>query len=80
MRTRHRALRRMVELTKEDLSDAQSVRVAIPHADALEEALRLREALEAELNCIETHVVEVASSLTVHGGPGLVGVIAHVQE
>lgn len=80
VRTRSRALQRMVELITNDLGGASSVRLAIPHAEALEEALQLREQLETELNCVETHVVDLACSLTVHGGPGLIGVVAYGEE
>jgi DegV family protein with EDD domain len=80
VRTRSKALKRMVELILRDLGQARSVRVAIAHAEALEEARSLGEQLEAMLNCIETHIVDLACSLTVHGGPGLVGVIAYGEE
>jgi len=80
VRTRGRALQRMVELIMEDLAGARSVRLAIPHVEALEETRWLGEQLEAVLNCVETHIVDLACSLTVHGGPGLVGVIAYGEE
>jgi len=80
VRTRGKALKRIVELITEDLAGARSVRLAIPHAEALEEARWLGEQLEVALNCVETHIVDLASSLTVHGGPGLVGVIAYGEE
>ena len=80
VRTRGKALKRMVELIMEDLAGAGSVRLAIPHAEALEEARWLGDQLEAVLNCAETHIVDLACSLTVHGGPGLVGVIAYGEE
>jgi len=59
------------------MAGAESVRLAIPHAEALEEAQWLGEQLEAALNCVEIHVVDLASSLTVHGGSGLVSVDAY---
>lgn len=80
VRTRPKALRRMVELVTQGLSGATSVRVAIPHAGALEEAQQLQEELKSALNCVETHIIDLALSLTVHGGPGLVGVIAHPED
>jgi len=80
VRTRSRALKRMEDLIVEDLAGARSVRVAVVHADAMEEAKWLREQLEAVLNCVETHVVDLACSLTVHGGPGVVGVLGYGEE
>ena len=80
VRTRDKALKRIVELITGDLTGAGSVRLAIPHVEVPEEALRLGEQLKAALNCVETHIVDLACSLTVHGGPGLVGVIAYGEE
>jgi DegV family protein with EDD domain len=80
VRTRRKALKRMVDLITEDLAEARSVRLAVVHAEALEEARSLSGQLRATLNCVETHIVDLASSLTVHGGPGLVGIIAYGEK
>jgi DegV family protein with EDD domain len=80
VRTRSKALKRTAELIAEDLAEARSVRLAVAHAEAFEEARSLGGQLEATLNCVETHIVDLASSLTVHGGPGLVGAIAYGEE
>jgi DegV family protein with EDD domain len=80
VRTRSKALKRMVDLVREDLASAKTVRVAIAHAQALEAARWLDERLEETMNCVETHIVDLACSLTVHGGPGLVSVIAYGEE
>ncbi len=80
VRTRSKALKRITELIAKDLAGARSVRLAIVHAKALEEARSLGEQLGAMLNCVETHIVDLALSLTVHGGPGLVGAIAYGED
>jgi DegV family protein with EDD domain len=80
VRTRSKALQRIVDLTADDMAGAASVRLAIPHAQALDEARWLGEQLESRLNCVETHIVDLACSLTVHGGPGTVVAIAYGED
>jgi len=37
----------------------------------------LRKRVERTFNCDEIHVVDLACSLTVHGGPGIIGLISY---
>ncbi len=77
VRTRGKSIDRLVELTAEAVGTTQPVKLAISHAqvDAEAEALRVR--LERTFNCEEMHVVDLACSLTVHGGPGVIGIISY---
>jgi len=77
VRTRSKSIDRLVELTAEAVGTTQPVKLAISHAqvDAEAEALRVR--LERTFNCEEMHVVDLACSLTVHGGPGVIGIISY---
>jgi len=77
IRTRGKALERMGNLVAQDLATAKSVRLAVAHAQVPEEAQQLRQRLEGMLPCVEFHTVELASSLTVHGGPGVIGVMGY---
>jgi len=77
VRTRSKALERLVELTVEAVGTSNPVKVAIIHAEVPTEAEALRERLERTLNCEEMHVVDLACSLTVHGGPGIIGIISY---
>ena len=77
VRTRGKALDRLVELTGEAVGTTQPVKLAIPHAQADAEAEALRARLERTFNCEEMHVVDLACSLTVHGGPGIIGIISY---
>jgi len=77
VRTRGKALDRLVELTAEAVGTSEPVKLAIAHAEAHDEAEALRARLEETFNCDEMHVVELACSLTVHGGPGIIGIISY---
>ncbi len=77
VRTRGKALDRLVELTAEAVGTTQPVKLGIPHAQADAEAEALRARLEKTFNCEEMHVVDLACSLTVHGGPGTIGIISY---
>ena len=77
VRTRSRALDRLVESLVGAVGPRDPVNVAVVHARALEEGHRLLERLKAALNCRETLFAELVASLAVHGGPGVVGVFAY---
>lgn len=77
VRTRNKAIDRMVELTAEVVGTTEPIKIGIPHAEAPTEAEELRERLERTFNCDEMHVVDLACSLTVHGGPGVIGLISY---
>ncbi len=77
VRTRGKALDRLVELTAEAVGTAEPVKFGIPHAEVPDEAEKLRQRLESTFNCDEMIVVDLACSLTVHGGPGVIGLISY---
>jgi len=77
VRTRSKAIDRMVELTAEAVGTTEPVKIGIPHAEVPAEAEKLRERIERTFNCDEIHVVDLACSLTVHGGPGIIGLISY---
>jgi DegV family protein with EDD domain len=77
VRTRSRALDRLIELLVEAVGTDGPVNVAVVHARALEEGQRLLERLKSTLNCREALFDELVASLAVHGGPGVVAVFAY---
>lgn len=77
VRTRGKAIDRLVELTAEAVGTTEPVKLAIPHAEVPDEAEALRKRLESTFNVDEMHVVPLACSLTVHGGPGIIGIISY---
>ena len=77
VRTRGKALDRLVELTAEAVGTTEPVKLGIPHAQAPAEAEELRQRLESAFNCDEMHVVDLCCSLTVHGGPGVIAIVSY---
>ncbi|MFZ5919368.1 MAG: DegV family protein [Chloroflexota bacterium] len=79
VRTRVRALDRLVELLVEAVGTHDLVNVAVVHARAAQEGRELLERLKTTLNCCEIMFDELVASLAVHGGPGVVGVFVYRQ-
>ena len=77
VRTRGKAIDRLVELTAEAVGTTEPVKLAVIHAEVPAEAEELRRRLERAFNCDEMIVVNLACSLTVHGGPGIMGIISY---
>ena len=77
VRTRSKAIDYMIELTAEAVGTTEPVKIGLPHAEVPDEAEELRKRLESTFNVDEMHVVPLACSLTVHGGPGIMGIIAY---
>jgi DegV family protein with EDD domain len=77
VRTRKRALNRLIDLLVEEMGQRDPVNVAVVHARALEEGRQVLERLQTVLNCRETLFADLVASLAVHGGPGIVGAFAY---
>jgi DegV family protein with EDD domain len=75
VRTRRRALGRLVELFRQDRPAEQ---VAVMHAQAPEEAAELRQRVLAEVEGGEVETSQIGPVLGTHVGPGAVG-IAYVK-
>jgi len=76
VRTRSRVVKRMVGLMQERVGQ-QPIRLAVVHAQAPEAAQNLLAQATSLLNCTETIITPLATSLAVHFGPGTVGLVAY---
>jgi len=76
VRTRSKAIDRLVELTAEAVDRTAPLSLSVIHAEVPDEAEALRARLESEFDCREMHLVPLACSLAVHGGPGIIGIIS----
>jgi DegV family protein with EDD domain len=76
VRTRSKAIDRLVELTAQAAGTTEPVDLAVIHAEVPKEAQALRARLEKQFECREMHLVPLACSLAVHGGPGILGIIS----
>jgi len=77
VRTRSKAIDRLVELTEEAVGTTEPVKLAVTHAQTPDEAEELRQQLESTFNCDEMIVVDLCCSLTVHGGPGVIAIVSY---
>lgn len=76
VRTRSRAVRRLVELMTERVEN-RPIRLAVVHAQAPEAAQSLAALAQSHLNCGEPIITSLATSIAVHLGPGTVGLVAY---
>jgi DegV family protein with EDD domain len=73
VRTKTKALERVLELVGEHVRGKTHIRVATVHANAEEEARTLLQRAAAELSAIESILSPVSPVVGVHAGPGTVG-------
>jgi len=73
-RTTPRAIDRMLKIMKQSVVGGQPLHVAVMHADALDNAIRLRERISSRFDCTELFITEFTPVMGAHIGPGLIGV------
>jgi DegV family protein with EDD domain len=73
VRTKRKAVGRMLEVMTERVGDAP-VYAAVIHANAPEEATKLREQVREQFPCVELYLTEFSPVIGTHIGPGTVGV------
>jgi DegV family protein with EDD domain len=76
VRTRSKAINRVLELTEEEMGTTDPISLAAIHARSPQEGQALLERAQAQFNCQETLIGDLVASLTVHGGPGILGLFA----
>ncbi|MCX7838491.1 MAG: DegV family protein [Anaerolineae bacterium] len=79
VRSRQAALDQLVELSKQAAGN-RPIRLAVIHGEARAEAGALLARLQRELNCVEAFVDDIAISLAVHFGPGVVGAVVYPAD
>jgi len=72
-RSRRQAYARMVDLVEAAVGRASKVKVAYVHAAAQREVEKLKDMVEARLDCVESLTAELSPALGVHTGPGTAG-------
>lgn len=73
VRTRQKALKRLVELLVERIGGRVPVHLAVLHANAPELVDQLRDEADARVHPVETILADVSPAVGVHLGPGTVG-------
>lgn len=77
VRTRSKALERLVDLMDETFGRAAPINLAVIHARVKEEADDLLRRARKRLNCRAVLTGELVCSLAVHGGPGVIGLFGY---
>ena len=74
VRTRKKSFNRLLDIVEERVGSTAPINLGALHARAFEVGQEILSRAEERFNCQETYVVELCASLTVHFGPGMVGV------
>jgi len=77
VRTRSKAISRMIEMMVERVGTSEAVNLAAIHAEAPEEGQTLLDRARALFRCRETFLANLTTSLVVHFGPGTLGLVAY---
>ena len=80
VRTKNKALERLLEIAEERTNGKKPVRVGILHANDAKGAEDLRARVEARLSPVETIVSGVSPAIGTHVGPGTLGIAILVGE
>jgi len=73
IRTKSKAIERVLELIEENVKGKSPIRLATLHANAAEEAKIILKKAEQELNPVESIFSEISPVVANHAGPGTVG-------
>jgi len=80
VRTRKKAIERLLDLVKTDVSGKSVVRLAVIHVTDPEGANQLQEELRSTIPCPhEIITAEFSAGLSVHAGKGVVGVVVQTD-
>jgi DegV family protein with EDD domain len=73
-RTRTKAYARMVEMMCQQMGAQTRIKIAYTHVAAEDQVAQLRELVSKQFECVETITTWLSPALSVHSGPGTVGV------
>ena len=79
MRTRRRAMERLVEIAAEAVG-SRPVQVAVGHGEAEEDAKVLSQMIRDRLNVAEEFTSDLGPVIATHTGPGVLGFVYYPLE
>ncbi len=77
VRTRGKALDRLIDRLEETVGRTTPINLAVMHARAREDGLAVLERAKNVFNVQETLFADLVASLSAHGGPGIIGLFAY---
>jgi len=78
-RNKQNGVKKMLQMMRRDVGNSEPVHVAVMHADALEEAKKLKERVIAEFNCVEIFITDFSPTMGYATGPGTLA-LAYYKE
>ena len=73
-RTIKSAMNRILQLMEQNVVSGKALHATVMHADAIDNAIVLRNRIASQFNCTELFITEFTPVMGVHTGPGLLGV------
>ncbi len=80
VRSHSQAIKFLVAQVRKDLQDKKIARIGIAHADALPLAKKISEALKAEYHFDHIDIMSTTSVVSIHTGPGAIGLMYYTHE
>ena len=80
VRSRQKALRRLLEIMEERTGTKKPLHVSIDHADVLTDANWLKDQILSSFNCTEIYVNTLAPVIGVHSGPSTIALSFYVDN
>jgi len=80
VRTKRKAVNRLLDVMVEEIGSDEPVRVAIGHAMAPEEGQALLERARSRLNCTASYLAQIGPVIGTHVGPGALGMAACTER
>jgi DegV family protein with EDD domain len=79
-RTHKRAIKRIIEITLDQLPSENTHTLSVMHADAYDQATKLAKELAQKLNTRDIPIYNMPPAIVTHGGPGILGVAFFVGK
>ncbi len=80
VRTRRKALQRLLEIMQERVGEGQRVHASIEQANVPEEAENLKSQISSLFDCTEVYINDFAPVAGVHCGPGVIGISFYSED
>jgi DegV family protein with EDD domain len=76
VRTHNKAIERVLELTKLDSKNSKNVLYLSVHTNRFEDAVKIKEILDARKNCYKTVITTITPTVGAHIGSGILGAVS----
>jgi DegV family protein with EDD domain len=78
-RNKQNGIKKMLQMMRNQINNIEPVHVAVMHAEALREAIKLKETVTSEFNCVEIFITDFSPVMGYATGPGTLA-LAYYKE